>query len=93
MAIIVVCGSGRGVGKTALVCGLIAALPELRWTAWKITSHAARHGPQPIYVKRPALPTPPLSTCVREATLRAIVPPALNALFSSPPQMMNLKRL
>lgn len=42
MAVIVVCGSGRGVGKTALVCGLIAALPEFDWTAVKITSHA--HG-------------------------------------------------
>ena len=38
MAILVVGGSHRGVGKTALVCGLIAALPEHRWTAVKITS-------------------------------------------------------
>jgi hypothetical protein len=42
MAIVVVGGSGRGVGKTALVCGLIAALPEFRWTAVKVTSHT--HG-------------------------------------------------
>jgi hypothetical protein len=42
MAIIVVGGSGRGVGKTALVCGLITALTEFRWTAVKITSH--NHG-------------------------------------------------
>jgi hypothetical protein len=48
MAIVVVGGSGRGVGKTALVCGLIAALPEFRWTAIKITRHA--HGqPQPVW--------------------------------------------
>ncbi len=39
MAIIVVGGSGRGAGKTALVCGLIAALPELRWNAVKISVH------------------------------------------------------
>jgi molybdopterin-guanine dinucleotide biosynthesis protein len=39
MAIIVVGGSNRGVGKTALVCGLIAALPEYRWAAVKIASH------------------------------------------------------
>ena len=39
MAIIVVGGSNRGVGKTALVCGLIAALPEYRWAAVKISSH------------------------------------------------------
>ncbi len=40
MAVIVVGGSGKGVGKTALVCGLIAALPEFAWTAVKISSHA-----------------------------------------------------
>jgi hypothetical protein len=40
MAIIVVGGSNRGVGKTALVCGLIAALPDYRWTAVKITTHS-----------------------------------------------------
>jgi hypothetical protein len=48
MATIVVGGSNRGVGKTALVCGLIAALPEFRWTAIKITSHD--HGqPKPVW--------------------------------------------
>jgi len=45
MAIVVVGGSNRGVGKTALVCGLIAALPEYRWTAVKITGH---DHPQPV---------------------------------------------
>jgi hypothetical protein len=39
MAIIVIGGSNQGVGKTSLVCGLIAALPEYRWTAVKITTH------------------------------------------------------
>ena len=39
MKVIVVGGSGHGVGKTALVCGLIRALPEFGWTAIKITSH------------------------------------------------------
>jgi hypothetical protein len=43
MAIIVVGGSGRGAGKTSLVCGLIAALPEFRWTAVKITAHDHGH--------------------------------------------------
>lgn len=48
MAIIVVGGSGRGAGKTALVCGLIAALREFRWMAVKITSDD--HGQkQPIW--------------------------------------------
>lgn len=42
MAIIVVGGAGRGAGKTALVCGLMRALPEIPWTAVKITTH--EHG-------------------------------------------------
>jgi hypothetical protein len=36
---IVVGGSAKGVGKTSLVCGLIAATPEFAWTAVKIASH------------------------------------------------------
>ena len=48
MAIIVVGGSGRDVGKTALICGLITALPEFRWTAVKITTHFHGH-PEPIW--------------------------------------------
>jgi molybdopterin-guanine dinucleotide biosynthesis protein len=53
MAIVVVGGSSRGVGKTALVCGIIAALPEFRWTAVKITTHA--HGqPAAIWEERVA---------------------------------------
>jgi hypothetical protein len=40
MAIIVVGASARGAGKTALVCGLIAALKEFDWVAVKITTHA-----------------------------------------------------
>ncbi len=48
MAIIVVGGSGRGVGKTAVVCALIASLPEFLWTAVKMTTHD--HGnPEPVW--------------------------------------------
>jgi hypothetical protein len=39
MAIVVVGGNGRRVGKTALICGLIAAFKEMSWTAVKVTSH------------------------------------------------------
>lgn len=47
MAIIVVGGSARNAGKTSLICGLLAALPEFRWVAIKITPHV--HGsPLPI---------------------------------------------
>lgn len=42
-------------GKTALVCGLIAALPDFRWTAVKITTHD--HGlAQPIWEETAAGP-------------------------------------
>lgn len=51
MAMIVVGGSGRGVGKTSLVCGLIAALREFPWTAVKIAAH--QHGvSEPVWEER-----------------------------------------
>jgi len=37
MAIVVVGGHTRNIGKTSIVAGLIRALPEMRWTAFKIT--------------------------------------------------------
>jgi hypothetical protein len=37
MAIVVVGGSTRNIGKTSVVAGLIRAMPEMRWTAFKIT--------------------------------------------------------
>jgi molybdopterin-guanine dinucleotide biosynthesis protein len=37
VAIVVVGGHTRNVGKTSVVAGLIAAMPERRWTAVKIT--------------------------------------------------------
>jgi hypothetical protein len=42
MAIIVIGGHSRSVGKTSVVAGLIAALPEYHWTALKITQYG--HG-------------------------------------------------
>ena len=39
LAVLVIAGSGRGAGKTAVGCALIAALPELRWVAVKVTRH------------------------------------------------------
>jgi len=42
MAILVVGGHSRSVGKTSVVAGLIAALPEYDWTAFKITQYG--HG-------------------------------------------------
>jgi molybdopterin-guanine dinucleotide biosynthesis protein len=37
MATVVIGGHSRNIGKTSVVCGLIAAMPERRWTAIKIT--------------------------------------------------------
>jgi hypothetical protein len=42
MAVIVVGGHSRSVGKTSVVAGIIAALPEMHWTAFKITQYG--HG-------------------------------------------------
>ena len=42
MAVVVVGGHSRSVGKTSVVAGLIAAMPECEWTALKITQHG--HG-------------------------------------------------
>src|SRR5690349_11346355 len=42
MAIVVIGGHSRNVGKTSVVAGLIAALPEFHWVAMKITQYG--HG-------------------------------------------------
>jgi len=42
MAVVVVGGHSRSVGKTSVVAGLIAALPEYNWSAFKITQYG--HG-------------------------------------------------
>jgi molybdopterin-guanine dinucleotide biosynthesis protein len=42
MSVIVIGGNSRNVGKTSVVAGLIAALPEFQWTAVKISRH--EHG-------------------------------------------------
>ena len=42
MAIVVVGGHTRNIGKTSVVAAIIARLPEMRWTAMKITQYG--HG-------------------------------------------------
>ena len=42
MSLIVIGGHSRSVGKTSVVAGLIASLPEFHWTAMKITQYG--HG-------------------------------------------------
>ena len=42
MALVVIGGHSRNVGKTSVVAGIIAALREYQWTAMKITQYG--HG-------------------------------------------------
>lgn len=42
MATVIIGGHSRSVGKTSVVAGLIAALPEMQWTALKVTQYG--HG-------------------------------------------------
>ena len=42
MSLVIVGGHSRNVGKTSVVAGLIAALPEYNWTAMKLTQYG--HG-------------------------------------------------
>ncbi len=42
LAVLVIAGSGRGAGKTAVGCALVTALPGFRWMAMKISPHG--HG-------------------------------------------------
>src|ERR1700748_310625 len=42
MAIVVVGGHSRSVGKTSVAAAIIARLPEMQWTAFKITQYG--HG-------------------------------------------------
>jgi hypothetical protein len=48
MAIVVVGSSGRNVGKTSLICGLIEATPGVPWTAVKISGHP-HEKPAPLW--------------------------------------------
>ena len=76
MAIIVVGGSTKGAGKTTLVCGLIAALPEFRWNAVKITTHAHDDYP-PIWEEK--LPGDDSDTA------RYLAAGAIRAFLATPP--------
>jgi molybdopterin-guanine dinucleotide biosynthesis protein len=51
MAIVVVGGQTRNIGKTSVVAGLIRALPEVAWVAFKLTHHwhEAESGDEPAF--------------------------------------------
>lgn len=55
MSIIMVGGAARGAGKTALIEGILAAVPEAAWTAIKISSHA--HCGAPVFEELERDPT------------------------------------
>jgi len=72
MAIIVVGGGGRGAGKTALICGLIRATPQYRWTAVKITTHA--HGlSEPVHEEAAGRQTTDTSRYLAAGARRALL--------------------
>lgn len=48
MALVVVGGQARKVGKTSVVEGIIRATPELEWTAIKVTHHAGDEQREPV---------------------------------------------
>ena len=81
MAIVVVGGQSRNVGKTSLVANLIKAVPERRWTAVKITQHEHDLPPDANYVireemrrlrRRAILP----ATCAPAHAVRCCLAPA-----------------
>ncbi len=82
MAIIVVGGGGRGAGKTALVCGLIRALPEISWIAVKISGHA--HGkPVPIWEETAAGQETDTARYLAAGARRALLVTAEDAFLGS----------
>ena len=52
MAIVVIGGQAKDVGKTGVACALISALPERRWTAIKISSAHGGSGDRAAAVTR-----------------------------------------
>ncbi|MGZ5227349.1 MAG: hypothetical protein ACXWCS_24580 [Burkholderiales bacterium] len=78
MAIVVVGGQARKVGKTSLITGLIAALPNYEWTAIKITPH--EHKP---LVDQPFTVSEELYTSTLTDTGRYLAAGATKALLLS----------
>lgn len=52
MAVVIVGGQTRSVGKTSVACGLIAAIPEGQWTAVKLSAHGHTETVQVLEEKR-----------------------------------------
>jgi len=78
MAIVVVGGQARKVGKTSIITGLIAALPAYEWTAIKITPH--EHKPS---VDQPFSVSEELYTSTATDTGRYLAAGAAKALLLS----------
>lgn len=80
MATIIVGGSGRSVGKTTLVCAIIAALPEIRWTAVKISGHIHDH-PEPVWEEYAAGEESDTSRYLAAGAQRALLVTALDGVI------------
>ena len=81
MPVILVGGSGKSVGKTAVICGLIAALREFAWTAVKITSHA--HGErEPIWEETTAGQTTDTARYLAAGASRALLVSAQDEMLA-----------
>jgi len=78
MAIVVVGGQARKVGKTSVITGLIAALPAYEWTAIKITPHEHKPG-----VDQPFTVSEELYTSTATDTGRYLAAGAVKALLLS----------
>lgn len=69
MAIVVVGGQTRNIGKTSVVAGLIATLPDRQWTAFKITQFGhgicSAHG-EPCHCETDAHTVAVTEECERE---------------------------
>jgi hypothetical protein len=55
LAIVVVGGSSKDIGKTALVCAIISALRDFNWTAVKITAHTYDTAPMDLAAQIPTI--------------------------------------
>jgi hypothetical protein len=80
MPTIIIGGSGRNVGKTTLVCTLLGALPEYRFTAVKISAHDHGH-PEPVWEETASGDHTDTERYLAAGAQRALLVTALDADF------------
>lgn len=84
MPVIVVGGSNKSVGKTSLICAILAVFPALKWTVVKITSHDYRQR-DPVWEEPPE---PASEDEPKTDTARYLAAGARRALLVSAPEEM-----